>query len=105
MKRLKSDQQEKRLAEKLNGRVQPGSGCGWRNKGDVKGPQWLAECKRTDKKQIILKKADIEKIIERAAKEGLEPLMEIQIQDVNVYILTETTFDFVRDAIERRLRE
>ena len=86
--------QEKRLARKLNGRLQPGSGSGKYNKGDVKTAKWLCECKRTDKASYTLTEKVILKIENEAIMEGKEPLLEIEIGDRRVYVMTENTFDF-----------
>lgn len=98
--KLKSVRQEKREARKFGGRARKGSGCGPNNKGDVETKVFLIECKRTDKKQIVLKKEVIDKIEQEALQHGKEPLIALEIQDRRVYVILENTFDACRGAIE-----
>lgn len=77
----RSRKQEKRMAKRLGGHVQPASGAG-QAKGDVRA-DWKArgECKLTRAKSFSLKLADLEKI-EREAASTETPLLEIEFQGV-----------------------
>lgn len=54
-----SQRQERRLATKLGGTVNSGSGNGWIRKGDVRTEEELWELKITDKKSYSLKDAEL----------------------------------------------
>ena len=101
MERHKWQHQEKKLAKKLGGRRQPGSGSIPGLKGDVFSKTYLAECKATASASYILKLKVLEKIEQEAAMENKEPLLEIQMQGKKFYVLTECTFDMLNDLIER----
>lgn len=78
----KSQQQERRVAEELGGRTQPGSGSGDFAKGDVRVKGEIrAECKTTSAASYSLKLADLVKIHREAALGKLEmPVMSVQFQ-------------------------
>lgn len=57
----RSRQQEQRGAERLGGRVTPGSGNGWVTKNDVKTDDLSVEYKYTDKKSYSLKHAELKR--------------------------------------------
>lgn len=75
----KSLGQEERGASRHGGRVQPGSGGGPRHKADVRTATHSIEYKRTDKKSIIIKLEDLEKVRMEALLEGRKPLFGIEI--------------------------
>ncbi len=104
MLRHKWQHQEKRLAKKLGGRRQPGSGCVPGLKGDVKSADFLVECKKTDHASHILTLKVLRKIDQEAALEGKEPLLEVCLQGYNYYVMTEGTFDYLMKEF-CRLRE
>lgn len=91
---IKSRRQEKRLAKKLGGRVQPGSGSGSVNKADVISKSYLCECKTTSKRQYIITLDMLEKLELEAARIGKEPLFEIEISGKRFYVVRESDFDF-----------
>lgn len=97
LRRTKWENQEKREALKFGGKRQPGSGCGKRHKGDVKSPEFLIECKRTDKNSITVKAAWITKILEEAIRAGKEPVIALEIGDVRAYLMPEHVFDYLKD--------
>lgn len=76
----KAQSQEKRFARRVGGRVQPGSGSGWRHANDVRNDTFLFEMKRTDNpKQITIKAADLEKLRSNAIVQGRIPALHIEI--------------------------
>lgn len=98
----KSRKQEKRLAKRLNkssslnrhstigqARVQAGSGSLWGAKGDVRSQVNLLECKRTDKKSIILKQEWLNKIRGEAIKDHRIPALGIEIGSKRYVIIEE----------------
>lgn len=80
--------QEKRVAEKLGGKTQPGSGASMYAKGDVKQDNkenfslthFLIECKQTEKKSLSVKGEWLAKITREAMACGKEPALSIQIR-------------------------
>lgn len=78
-RRKRSDRQEKTWADKVGGRVNPGSGSGWRKRQDVRTDFMLWEMKRTDNKSISLKLDDLEQLRHHAIVEDRIPAMHIEI--------------------------
>jgi hypothetical protein len=78
--RKKSQLQEKRVAEDIGGRVQPGSGAPAFYKGDVREAHVLRiECKTTGALSYKLNLADLEKIKVEALR-GNDPDWAMQIE-------------------------
>lgn len=99
-KLAKSQKQEKRVAKKIGGKTHARSGGmpNWKN--DVSNKYFLVECKRTDKKQIIIKYKDIERLCENAyLHTDKYPLLNIEIQDANYYLLDESAFAHILNLI------
>lgn len=71
MSRRESKHQEHRIAKDVKGQTQAGSGSGWHAKGDVrKIGVWRIEAKQTGSYNYTLKRRDIIKIQQEAAKAG-----------------------------------
>lgn len=83
----KSRRQEKKIASKIGGRTRPASGAIPGMKGDVISKRCLVEAKRTDKTQITLKKAWLEKIRDEAFQARRMPVLAIQFRESENYIL------------------
>ena len=92
-KQKKSKRQEKRIAEKLSGRVQAGSGMFTGAKGDVRTKVNIVECKRTDKTQLILKEMWLDKLRKEAIKDSRIPVLAIEIGLRTYYILEDIYFE------------
>jgi len=74
----KSKRQEDRVARKMGGRTQKGSGSVMFHKGDVKTQELLLECKRTDKASMSVKKEWLEKIAKEAVTYDRVPALSIE---------------------------
>jgi len=82
-----SKRQEKKTAREFGGRRTQGSGNKWHDKGDVKTPKFLIECKTTDAASYRLDKATIQKIQIEAAMAGKEPVLRIDIQGLELAVI------------------
>jgi len=80
-KHKKSKNQEKRLAKKLGGQRQKGSGSQPYSKGDVRTVELLTEAKRTDKKSISIKVQYLDKITKEATSYDCVPAVAIAFED------------------------
>lgn len=92
-RRRRSERQERRLAKDYAGKVQPGSGCGRTNKGDVKTKRFLIEAKRTDKKQYILSLKTWEKIETQALSMSKTPVLAIEIGNKRLIVVADYVFN------------
>jgi hypothetical protein len=89
----KADKQEKRLADMIGARVQPGSGSGWKRRQDVRSVKFLWEMKRTDnKKSISLKMDDLSQLRKNALMDGRVGVMHVEIGDKRFIVLSEDDF-------------
>lgn len=75
-----SQRQERRLATKLGGTVNSGSGNGWVRKGDVRTEDELFELKITSAKSYSLKDAELEKNYEQALVDGRIPIFMVEFK-------------------------
>lgn len=91
----KSQAQEKRVARVTGGTRNAGSGNGWQRKHDVRsggheGLLW--EMKRTDKKQITIKAADLDSVRKISWQEGRTPVFHIELAGRRYVLLEEPDF-------------
>ena len=86
--------QEHRVAKKLGGRRQKGSGALPGHKGDVKTVELLTECKRTEKGSIRITRRWLEKISVEADYYGKVPALAIEFSD-------KRTFDCLPEKMTR----
>jgi len=97
-KRIKaSREQEKAVAKRLGGKVQPGSGSQWMRKGDVSTPDFLVECKVTEKQSYRLTRAVLDKIEQEAAMENLEYALVVDIAGKSYAVVSTDVFVSLRD--------
>jgi len=96
----KSQMHEKRLAKKLGGTVNAGSGSFWSRKGDVRADGLLIEHKYTGKKTYTLKALDLEKNVTNAILESRIPIFGISLNSKNYVILTEDDFLELRENLQ-----
>jgi hypothetical protein len=92
-----SSRQEKYVAKKLGGRVQPNSGATPFLKGDIVMDNWLLECKTqmTDKKSITIKKEWLDKLEEERfamRKQNMALVFNFGPGQENYYVINEKTF-------------
>jgi hypothetical protein len=80
-KHKKSKKQELRVAKKLGGRRQKGSGSQPLNKGDVRTVELLAEAKMTTKKSISITLKYLEKIAKEAVSYDCIPAVTIAFEN------------------------
>ena len=78
--RLKIKKQELRAAKAIGGTRNPCSGALFFAKGDATGKNYVAECKRTDKKSISIKAEVLDKITKEANLAGKLPLLFIELK-------------------------
>lgn len=91
----KSRDQEKRIAKATGGSRNAGSGNGWKRKHDVRSgghEGFLWEMKRTDKKQITVKAADLESVRKIAWSEGRTPVFHIELAGRAYVLIEESDF-------------
>lgn len=81
-KHKKSKKQEIRVANELGGKRQKGSGSKPFHKGDVKSFEILAECKRTDKDSLSVKKDWLIKIHAEAVSYNRIPALSIEFDQM-----------------------
>lgn len=93
----RSRRQEAEVAEALGGRVNPGSGNGWRHKNDVRTSEFSVECKTTKARAYNLKRADLDVAEKHALADGKEMLFVVDIDDKRYYLMRDYTFHTLRD--------
>lgn len=81
-KHKKSQDQEKRVAKQLDGKVQKGSGSKTFHKGDVKSRELLVESKRTDKDSLSVKKDWLIKIFNESVAYNKIPALSIEFDQM-----------------------
>lgn len=87
-----SQQQEKRIAKRTGGKVNPGSGSQWRHKNDVREKEVLWEMKRTNLKSITIKATDLEELRRNALLAGQTPVMHIELGKRRYVIMEEDDY-------------
>ena len=95
--RRRSQQQEKRMAKKVGGTTNAGSGSGWRRQNDVREDDVLWEMKRTDKQSISIALKDWEKLRTNALTEDRMPAMHLEIGRRRLVVLSEDDYMEMRD--------
>jgi hypothetical protein len=94
-----SQKHEKRLAKRLGGTVNAGSGSFWSRKGDVRADGLLIEHKYTGNKTYTLKAVDLEKNVTHAILESRTPIFGISLNNKNYVILTEDDYLEMRESL------
>jgi len=98
-KKEKSIRQEKYVAKRYGGRTTIASGATPADKADVRIDKVRVECKRTNGKQIAVKKEYLEKL-ERECLAHEIPVLNIQIEDSNWYLVRPSEFDYIMQKIK-----
>jgi hypothetical protein len=89
----RSAAQEKGVEKDYGGRRTPGSGSGWRKRGDVETDRFLFECKSTENKtQITIRHRDVLQVKQRAAASGRVPVLTFDIDGSRYHILADADF-------------
>lgn len=77
-----SQKQEKAVAKEMGGRTQAASGATRMGGGaDVRAPGYRIECKYTEKSVYGIKKSDLHKLKEQAARTLEQPVMQLAFVD------------------------
>lgn len=84
--------QEKRGAASFGGRVNSGSGNGWRHKNDVRTPEYSIEFKTTSKGSYSLKIAELLLAERNALADNKVMLFGLELGGRNWIILSEEDF-------------
>lgn len=87
-----SQKQERRVAERLGGRTNPGSGNTWSRKNDVRTDDFSLELKVTGKKQFTLKASELEEGEKNAIVDGRRFAFGIELCGRNWVVLSEDDF-------------
>lgn len=96
---------ENRLAKKIGGSRNAGSGAFWSRKGDVRSKDLLIEHKWTGKKSFSLKSDVLEKIVTEALLDGRTPVLGFSLNNENYVVLTEDDFLEIRETLINLLEE
>jgi GH43 family beta-xylosidase len=95
-----SKKHEVRLAKKIGGQRNAGSGAFWSRKGDVRSSDVLIEHKYTGKASFTVKAAVLEKIVKEAILESRMPVLGISLNENNYILLTEDDFLEMRQTLQ-----
>jgi hypothetical protein len=87
-----SKKHEARLAKKIGGTRNAGSGSFWSRKGDVRSVDLLIEHKWTGKASFTVKATVLEKIVKEAILDGRTPVLGFSLNNENYVMLTEDDF-------------
>lgn len=82
----RSAKQEGNVATSKGGKRQPGSGSSPRAPQDAKVPEFLVQCKFTDKKSITIKADDWRQLRQDALDTGREPMMYLEMDDIHLEV-------------------
>jgi hypothetical protein len=92
----RSRAQERAGMRRFGGQVHGGSGSGRFRKNDGRTDNELIEFKRTDKRSITIKAADLENLIRNALAEGRWPVFGLEVGGRNYVILEESDYHELR---------
>lgn len=85
--------QERRVAMSMGGRVTMASGALPGGGGDAENEEWLSECKRTDKKQITITVAVLDKLTVEASRAGRKPRLDVEVGGQEWVAVPRAVFD------------
>ncbi len=94
-KKGRADSQERRVAKRVNARVQPGSGSSSVNRNDSVSDNLLVENKgrtRVDAKQITLKLVDLQQLQHNAAVVDRVGVLSFELGGEDWFVLSEVDF-------------
>jgi len=87
------EKQEMALAKRRGGRRTKGSGNGWVQRHDVHEAEIMWEAKQTDAASYSIKLATWRELRKNATLAGKMPALAIQIQGVDLVVLSQDDFD------------
>lgn len=91
-----SIKQEKEVAADNSGRVNPGSGNGWRHKNDVRSEAYSFECKTTSRNSYSLKRSELDLAEKYALADGKDMVFVVDINGRRYYLMRDYTFQTLR---------
>lgn len=91
-----SQKQEREVAKENGGRVNAGSGNGWRHKNDVRTPEFSIECKTTSKSSYSLKRSELDLAEKYALADGKDMVFVVDIDGRRYYLMRDYTFHMLR---------
>lgn len=94
----RSQKQEKNLADRYDGKVNPGSGNGWIHKNDIRSEVFSFEAKTTEKSQYPLKLAELQLAERHALLSGREMVFVIEMGGRNWMVVSQETFDTILET-------
>ncbi|GHB52660.1 hypothetical protein GCM10010331_45370 [Streptomyces xanthochromogenes] len=94
----RSQDQEKKLADRYDGTVNPGSGNGWIHKNDVRSDRFSFEAKTTEKRSYSLKLDDLLKAEKNALISGREMVFAVELGGRNWMVVSQELFDTLLDT-------
>ena len=95
-----SKKHEVRLAKKIGGKRNAGSGSLWTRKGDVRSADLLIEHKWTGKASFSVKATVLEKIVKEAILDSRTPVLGFSLNNENYVMLTEDDFLELRQTLQ-----
>lgn len=95
-----SRKHEDRLAKKIDGKRNAGSGAFWSRKGDVRSDDLLIEHKWTGKSQFTVKSVELEKIVNEAILDSRTPVLGFHLNGNNYVMLTEDDYLELRHYVQ-----
>lgn len=95
-----SKRHEVRLAKKIGGKRNAGSGSFWTRKGDVRSDDLLIEHKWTGKASFTVKATVLEKIVKEAILDTRTPVLGFSLNNENYVMLTEDDFLELRQTLQ-----
>lgn len=93
-----SRKQERQVAAANNGRVNPGSGNGWRHKNDVRSDKYSMECKTTEKGSASLKRKELDTAETYALADGKDMVWVNDIQGKRYYTVRDYTWETLQEG-------
>ena len=95
-----SKKHEDRLAKKIGGKRNAGSGAFWSRKGDVRSTDLLIEHKWTGKASFTVKATVLEKIVKEAILDSRTPVLGFSLNNNNYIMLTEDDYLELRQRLQ-----
>jgi hypothetical protein len=85
----RSRRQERRIANRVQGRTQPASGATPWRKQDVRQSDFLIEAKFTDRGSYSIKASEWERMRRNALLDGRRPMLVVELQGRRLVVMEE----------------